>query len=122
MNIRSFTQLLVWQKSHKLALEVYRVTRLFPAIERFVLVPQMRRAAISIPSNIAEGFGRRRPADKARHYTIAMGSAEELKAQLLIGRDLQYIGEIAPLWSLAEEVCKMLRRLEEHSLGEASEC
>lgn len=61
-----FTQFEVWRKAHEAVLEVYRITRGFPPDERFLLTPQMRRAAVSIPSNIAEGYGRRSPADKAR--------------------------------------------------------
>ena len=72
-----FTQLEVWKKAHQAVLDVYRLTTGFPADERFTLVSQMRRAAISIPANIAEGYGRRAPRDKARCYTIGQGSNEE---------------------------------------------
>ena len=64
---RTFTDLVVWQKAHALVLAVYRLTAAFPKAETYALTAQMRRAAVSIPANIAEGFGKRSPADKARH-------------------------------------------------------
>jgi four helix bundle protein len=89
-----FTQLEVWKKAHQNVLDVYRLTQGFPADERFLMVSQMRRAAISIPANIAEGYGRRAPRDKARCYTISQGSAEELAYLVILARDLGYAKEV----------------------------
>jgi len=77
--ISNFQELEVWQRAHQLALVVYRVTKTFPADEKYGLVSQMRRAAVSIPANIAEGFKRRGQADKMRFYNTGETSLEELK-------------------------------------------
>ena len=77
--LHRFQDLLVWQKAHDLALKVYKATREFPADERFGLVSQMRRAAVLVPANIAEGFKKRGQRDKANFYNIAEGSLEELR-------------------------------------------
>lgn len=92
--ITSFTELTVWQKSHVLALKIYRTTKKFPRDEQFGLTSQIRRAAVSIVSNIAEGFGRRTPNDKCQFYYTAKGSNSELQAQLLLSRDLGYIPNV----------------------------
>ncbi len=115
MTLRSFTDLIVWKKAHEAVLEVYRVTRRFPNEERFSLVVQMRRAAVSVPANIAEGFGRRSHPERARFYTIARSSAEELKYYLMLSKDLAYCQTIDSLWSLMDEVCRMLWRLTERT-------
>jgi len=109
MKVTCFTQLEAWKKAHALALEVYKFTRAFPVEERFALVPQMRRAAVSVPANIAEGFARRGTADKARIYNIAQGSAEELKYYLLLCRDVGY--ETASSWLLLGDACRLLAGL-----------
>lgn len=87
----AFQHLIVWQKAHALALQVYRTTGTFPADERFGLTSQMRRAAVSVPSNVAEGSGRSSDADFARFIDIALGSSTELEYQLLLARDLGFI-------------------------------
>ena len=89
--IRSFTDLSTWQKGHTFVLEIYKVTQLFPKEEAFILTSQLRRAAISFTSNIAEGFSRRTYKDKSRFYNTALGSLTETQSQLLIARDLGYI-------------------------------
>lgn len=89
----SFEKLKVWQKSRTLAVQVYKLTKLFPKEERFGLVSQMRRSAASISSNIAEGSGRHKPKDKARFTEIAFGSALELLNQSILSFDLEYIEE-----------------------------
>lgn len=89
--IRDFTNIIAWQKSHELTLRVYRMTESFPKQELFGLVSQMRRCAVSVPSNIVEGFRRKTRADCLHFYTIALGSLEELKYQLLLAKDLRYI-------------------------------
>jgi four helix bundle protein len=89
--IKSFTDLRVWQESHKLAVQIYTFTKKFPKEETFSLVDQMRRAAVSVTSNIAEGFGRQTYKEKVQFYYIAQGSLTELKNQLLIARDIGYV-------------------------------
>ncbi len=87
--MRSFRELNVWQKAHHFTLEVYRITQKFPDDERFGLVSQLRRAAASIPTNIAEGCGREGERELARFMTIAAGSASEAEYQLLLASDLR---------------------------------
>lgn len=89
--MQDFRKLIVWQRSHQNTLAVYNFTRKFPAEEQYGLVSQMRRCAVSIPSNIAEGCGRGSDADFARFVQIAMGSSSELEYQLLLARDLDYL-------------------------------
>lgn len=89
--IKSFTDLIVWQEGHKLVLEIYKMTKVFPKEELYGLVSQMRRAAVSVTSNIAEGFSRRSYKEKTRFYRQGLGSLTELQNQLLISRDLSYI-------------------------------
>ena len=89
--IKNFTDLIVWQRGHKLALNIYKITDSFPKEERFSLTDQLRRAAVSFTSNLAEGFGRDKVNDKSHFYTMALGSLYETQNQLLIGRDLKYI-------------------------------
>jgi len=89
--ITSFTDLIAWQEAHKLTLLVYKATKNFPKEEIFILVNQMRRAAISITSNIAEGFSRNTTKEKVQFYSIAYDSLTELQNQLVISRDLEYL-------------------------------
>lgn len=91
MKITSFTDLNAWKEGHKLVLEVYRVTKNFPKEEMFGLTNQMRRCAVSITSNIAEGFSRNTSKDKAQFYAISLGSVTELQNQLLVARDVGYL-------------------------------
>ncbi len=113
-----FMRLEAWKVSHEVALEIYRVTAAFPARERFSLVDQMRRAALSMPSSIAEGYARRRPRDKGYFYTVARSSGEELKAELLVARDLGYIapGPFEALMSRLDHACRLT-----HGMIEAME-
>jgi four helix bundle protein len=85
-----FEDLLVWQKSHALVLRVYEATRKFPREETYGLTAQCRRAAMSVPANIAEGFKKRGKADKARFMNIAEASLEEARYYLVLARDLGY--------------------------------
>ncbi len=89
--IKSFTDLEAWREAHKLVLMIYRVTEKFPRKEIFCLVSQMRRAVISISSNIAEGFSRNTTGEKCQFYGMASGSLTELQNQLLVVRDIKYI-------------------------------
>src|SRR5712671_5321305 len=104
---RTFRDLLVWQKAHQFVLGVYSFTAAFPKPETYGLSLQMRRAAVSIPANIAEGFRRRGKADKARYMNIAEGSLEECRYYLILAKDLGY-GETADLRVVLEEVSRML--------------
>jgi len=89
--IKDFTDLKVWQEGHKLVLLIYKATDNFPKSETYSLIDQMRRAATSITSNVAEGFGRQTYKEKVQFYYTAQGSLVELKNQLLISRDVEYI-------------------------------
>ncbi len=91
--IQNFTDLIAWQKGHELVLRIYRITIQFPRIEAYALADQMRRAVVSITSNIAEGFSRKSNKEKTQFYYIAMGSLTEIQNQLLIAKDLDYISE-----------------------------
>ena len=91
--MQDYRKLQVWQKSHNLVLQVYKITKGFPGDERYGLTSQLRRAAVSIPSNIAEGSGRKTQAEFARFLHIAMGSASEVEYHLLLARDLGYVEE-----------------------------
>jgi len=104
---KSFTDLVVWQKAHEYVLQLYRFTERFPRAEIFALTTQMRRAAVSMPANISEGFGKRTIAEKLRFLNIAQGSLEESKYYLILSRDLQY-GEVEELQVILQTVSKLL--------------
>jgi four helix bundle protein len=104
---KSFQDLIVWQKSHALVLEVYRVSARYPKSELYGLVSQMRQAAVSVPANIAEGFKRASRADKARVFNVAQGSLEELRYFLLLSKDLGYESDPALTGDL-DEVARLL--------------
>lgn len=103
----TFRDLVVWQKAHQFVLSVYRLTESFPDREKFGLSHQLRRAAVSIPANIAEGFGKRSHAEKARFLNIAEGSLEECRYYLILTQDLGY-GPTEPLMSALEEASRLL--------------
>lgn len=105
---QSFRDLVVWQKAHAFALAVYRCTEAFPKHEMFGLISQLRRAAGSIPSNIAEGFRKRTIPDKLRYYNIAQGSADESLYHLILSHDLHYADTVA-LQADLEEVSRLLQ-------------
>jgi four helix bundle protein len=104
---RTFEDLRVWQKAHRFVLAVYGFTATFPKHEIYGLSLQMRRAAVSIPANIAEGFRRRGKADKARFMNMAEGSVEECRYFLILAKDLGY-GDAGPLSAMLEEVSRLL--------------
>ncbi len=89
--ISSFTDLNVWKEGHQLVLEIYRLTKKFPKEEQFSLTNQLKRAAISFTSNIAEGFNRSSWKEKTQFYSISFGSLSEIQNQLLISKDLGYL-------------------------------
>ena len=103
----TFEDLIVWQKAHTCVLKVYRLSSGFPREEVYGLTAQIRRAAISIPANIAEGFKRRGRLEKARFLNIAQGSAGEMRYYLRVARDLNY-GQDETIQALLEEVNKLL--------------
>jgi four helix bundle protein len=107
MGAGRFEELEVWQKAHRWVLEVYKLTRAFPKEELFVLTAQLRRAAISVPSNICEGFRKRSKADKIHSYNTAQNSLEESRYQLILARDLSY-GRCEPVLENLDEVARML--------------
>ncbi len=104
---QSFQDLVVWRKAHEFVLGVYTLSAMFPKHEVYGLTSQLRRAAVSIPANIAEGFRRRGRADKARFMNVAEGSLEECRYYLILAQDLGY-GNTALLSGSLEEVSRML--------------
>ena len=93
MAYKDFTEMPVWKAAFDLLLEIYKITKIFPADERFGLISDMRRSANSIVHNIAEGFGRFEAKDKTRFYKISRGSAYELMSQIMVSHALAYIKE-----------------------------
>ena len=113
MYIKSYKELIVWQKSVALVEQVFFLTNLFPRSEIYGITSQMRRAAVSIPSNIAEGYGRKSTKSYAQFYSIAYGSALELETQIIIGKKLKLAQEkeFEKADSLLIEVSKMLNSM-----------
>ena len=109
----TYKDLIVWQKSMELSRMIYRHCMTFPREETFCLSSQMRRAAVSIPSNIAEGYGRDTDNEKVRFMYISLGSAQELDTQLILSHDFKYIGDddYIKTSQLINEVEKMLSSL-----------
>lgn len=107
---KTFRDLLVWEKAHRMTLTVYEVTKGFPSDERFGLTAQLRRSSASVPTNIVEGFKRKGVKDQARFYNMAESSLEETKYHLILSKDLNYLSEsaYADLMNKAEEVGRML--------------
>ena len=106
---RNFQDLIVWQKAHHFVLGVYRISKGFPREEIYGLTSQFRRAAVSIPANIAEGFKKRGRPDKVRFMNVAQGSLEECRYYLILATDLGY-GNTDLLFGQIEEVSKLLAR------------
>jgi four helix bundle protein len=111
--VQRFTDLLVWKRSHSLVLEIYRLTANFPADERFGLVSQLRRAAASVPTNIAEGSKRRSSAEYGRFLNIAEGSLAETEYLLMLSKDLSFLTKQSAETILEEltEIARMLSAL-----------
>jgi four helix bundle protein len=104
---KTFEDLVVWQKSHAFVLRIYELTAAFPRAECYGLTAQVRRAVVSIPANIAEGFKKRGKADKARFLNIAQGSLEEARYYLILGMDLRYVQDEG-IANQLEEVSRLL--------------
>ena len=104
---KNFQNLIVWQKAHQFVLGAYRYSQLFPKTELYGLTSQFRRAAVSIPANIAEGVRRRTKVDKARLRNIAQSSLEECRYYLILARDLEY-GDCADLYAQLAAASKLL--------------
>ena len=111
MKTQSFKDLIVWQKSYKLVLEIYTITKDFPKPETYGLPQQMRKAAVPIPSNIAEGYGRKHKAEYNQFLSIAYGSLLELETQFLLANDLKYVSKNETVEKLLKEVGSMLYRM-----------
>jgi four helix bundle protein len=113
MAVRTYKDLAVWQRAMDLAAEVYRATKVFPRDEIYGLTNQLRRAAVSVPSNIAEGQGRGVGNEFAHHVRIAQGSLQEVETQILLAQRLCYIDDavVLPLLSLTSEVGRLNRGL-----------
>lgn len=111
--IKSYKELFVWQKSIKLVKEIFLLTKRFPQSELYGIIAQMRRSAISIPSNIAEGYGRRSTKSYTQFYSIAYGSALELETQLIIAKELNMADEkyFVSSEQLLLEISKMLNAM-----------
>jgi four helix bundle protein len=111
--MQDFRNLLVWKKAHALVLDIYRYTSEFPKTETYGLTSQIRRAAASIPENIAEGCGKHGNPELVRYLQISMGSASELEYELLLAHDLEYLnpGDFQLLQNQLVEVRKMLNSL-----------
>ncbi len=107
MPARSFQEVAIWRKAHAFVLAAYRLSENFPKHEMYGLTSQLRRAAVSIPANFAEGFGKATKPDKLRFYSIAQGSLEECRYYLILSMDLNY-GDTGTLKTMLEEVSKML--------------
>ncbi len=108
---KRFEDLVVWQKGHRLVIEIYKITGAFPSGEKFALISQMWRSAISVPANIAEGFKRRSKKTKVNFYNTAQSFLGELRYYVNLSKDLGYVKNILPLKGEIEELSKMLQSL-----------
>jgi len=109
--INSYKDLIVWQKGIEIVLLSYKISKVFPTDEKFGLISQLRRAAVSIPSNIAEGWGRGTKAHYTNFLRTARGSLLELETQLIISEKLSYYKNFETIFSFVDEESKMLNSL-----------
>jgi len=110
-DIHSYEDLIAWQKAYSLVLDVYRLTAASPSDERFGLVQQVRRCAVSIPSNIAEGWGRGTTRDYVRFLQMARGSTYELQTQVKLSRDLKFLASDQAVHESIREVERLINGL-----------
>ena len=112
--MKTFRDLKVWQKAHNLVLEIYRITKKFPSEEKFGLVSQLRRSAVSVATNIVEGFKRKSDRDYAHFLNLADASLEETKYHVLLSKDLKYLSseDFESLNKICDETGKMLYGLQ----------
>ena len=113
VKIRTYRDLIVWQKAMVMVTEVYEITKSFPKEENYGLIPQIRRCAVSIPSNIAEGYGRKSTGDYLRFLQIAIGSVYELQTQIEISLNLKYLRQdkFSNIYECSREIERMLTSL-----------
>jgi four helix bundle protein len=104
---KNFQELIVWQKAHQFVLSIYQLTNEFPKSEIYGLTSQLRRASVSVPANIAEGFKKRTKPDKTRFMNVAQGSLEECRYYLILTQDLEY-GDTRELMLHLDEVSRLL--------------
>ena len=111
--LKSYKELIVWHKSIELVKQIYIITGKFPKVELYGIISQMRRTVISIPSTIAEGYGRKSPKEYAQYLSIAYGSALELETQIIISKELNFVkpGDFTKAEDLLMEVSKMLNSM-----------
>ena len=111
--LKNYKELKVWQRSYQLCIDVYKITKSFPQEEKYGLTSQMRRSALSVPSNIAEGYGRKKTPEYVQALYIAHGSHCELETQILLSGDLNYIAkeDLNKLQGTVSEVERMLKAL-----------
>lgn len=105
---KSFEELIVWQKAHRLTLDVCKMTQRFPKEEIYGITSQIRRASVSIAANIAEGYRRRKRKGKARFFSISEGSLDEVKYYLILAKYLSFIKENTAFLAMADVVSKLL--------------
>ena len=113
MKTQSYKDLIVYQKAYKLTLDVYKITKKFPPDELYGMISQMRRSAVSIPSNIAEGYRRGHRKEYVQFLHVAMGSCAELETQMSIAKDLRWISDedFDGLYASQDEVSRLLRKV-----------
>ena len=109
--VKTYKELIAWQMGMDLVRRVYAMCKLFPKIEQYRLVDQLTRAAVSVPSNIAEGFGRSTNKDFAHFVSQARGSLFEVETQLLMAKDLEFVTDISSEMQLIEELAKIMHGL-----------
>jgi four helix bundle protein len=109
--LTDFQQLNVWQKAHRLVLDIYEMTRKFPKEERGELVLSLRNAAMAIPIKIAEGFDRRGPKDKEQSYKESQSAIEHVKYYIILAKDMEYCKDIEEIMMSVDEVGRMLTGL-----------
>ncbi len=111
--VKPYKDLIVWQKSMELAKEIFRLISLFPSSERYGIVSQMKRAGVSVHSNIAEGYGRKSPGARSQFFLISLGSIMELGTQLILAKELKFTkgNEFTQTEGLIDEISRMLNSM-----------